>query len=140
MTAVLCPWIGTFGFRSRLIEVMALGVPVVVTADAIYGMELEQGSGVLVGGSDDEMARHTLALVTNRSYAHEQGALARMQVERAFSLENTYGRLMSDLSAWLRNRDGASDRDRIAVRPPPSKGSSELHAPVPSDRAMLQER
>ena len=140
MTAVLCPWVGTFGFRSRLIEVMALGVPVVVTADAIYGMELEQGSGVLVGGSDDELARHTLALVTMRSYAREQGALARMQVERAFSLKNTYGRLMDDLLVWLCSRESSSDRDRIAVRQLAPTGSSELPAPVASDRAILQER
>jgi glycosyltransferase involved in cell wall biosynthesis len=34
MTAVLCPWKGTYGFRSRLVEVMALGTPVVATPDA----------------------------------------------------------------------------------------------------------
>ena len=47
---------------------------------------------------------------------------------------------MSDLSAWLSSRDASSDRDRFAVRPPAHTGSSELQAPVASDRAMLQER
>src|SRR5262249_29035716 len=39
MSLLLCPWSGIFGFRSRLIEAMALGVPVVTSPDAVYGME-----------------------------------------------------------------------------------------------------
>jgi len=37
MTTVLCPFKGKFGFRSRIIEVMAVGTPVVASSDAVWG-------------------------------------------------------------------------------------------------------
>jgi glycosyltransferase involved in cell wall biosynthesis len=101
MTAVICPWSGRYGFRSRLIEVMALGVPIVVSPDATYGMELNEGAGVLFGRDDAELATHAIHLLGHRDFAIEQGRLARAQVERSFSVENTYGRLMAELDDWL---------------------------------------
>ncbi len=101
MTAVLCPWTGRYGFRSRLIEVMALGVPIVASPDATYGMELDNDAGVLFGNDDAELAAQTMRLLDHGDFAREQGRLARAQVERRFSVENTYGRLMAELDDWL---------------------------------------
>jgi glycosyltransferase involved in cell wall biosynthesis len=101
MTAVICPWTGRYGFRSRLIEVMALGVPIVASPDATYGMELDEGAGVLFGNDDAELAAQTMRLFADREFARQQGRLARAQVERSFSVENTYGRLMVELDEWL---------------------------------------
>lgn len=121
MSAVVCPWIGTFGFRSRLIEVMALGVPVVVSPDAVYGMELQEGKGVLRGRTDAELVNHVLRLITDATFAREQGKLARDQVEQVFSLENTYGRLIADLDRWLRGRQ-AVDPGANFSSPPQTPG------------------
>jgi glycosyltransferase involved in cell wall biosynthesis len=101
MTTVLCPWSGTYGFRSRLVEVMALGVPVVVTPDAVSGMELDHGKGSLLATSDADMVQHTMRLLREPTYACEQSKLARDTVVRLFSLENTYGRLVRELESWL---------------------------------------
>jgi glycosyltransferase involved in cell wall biosynthesis len=97
MTAVLCPWEGTYGFRSRLIEVMALGVPVVATPDAVYGMGLEVDKGLLLAEEDSGLANHALALLNRSHWAREQSRLAREQVEKTFSFEATYGKLAEDL-------------------------------------------
>jgi hypothetical protein len=107
MTAVACPWTGKFGFRSRLIEVMALGVPVVVTPDAVHGMELEADRGVLLGETDGALADHAVRLATDPAFARDQSCKARDQVERCFSVESTYDRLIDDLSRWLRTRKAA---------------------------------
>jgi glycosyltransferase involved in cell wall biosynthesis len=104
MSAVICPWTGTYGFRSRLIEVMALGVPIVVSPDAIAGMELEPGEGLLIGRDDTELATHSLRLAADPEYLDRQGRLARQQVERGFSIDATYGRLMIELDDWLAAR------------------------------------
>jgi polysaccharide biosynthesis protein PslH len=101
MTTVLCPWIGTFGFRSRLVEVLALGVPAVVSPDAVSGMELRDGEGVLIGVTEIDQAERALRLVGDPGFAREQGRLGRARVEQVFSLQNTYGTLVTDLESWL---------------------------------------
>lgn len=97
MTAVLCPWEGTYGFRSRLIEVMALGVPVVATPDAVYGMGLETEEGIFLSKEDNGMAASALALLEQPDWAQRQSHLARQQMEEKFSFEATYGKLAEDL-------------------------------------------
>jgi glycosyltransferase involved in cell wall biosynthesis len=101
MSLVLCPWSGTYGFRSRLIEVMALGVPLVASYDAVSGMELENGRGVLLGRDDYELVEHVLNLLQDKNYSRHQSGLARQQVEQLYSIDNTYGKLTGQLCAWL---------------------------------------
>lgn len=101
MTMVICPWIGRYGFRSRLVEVMALGVPVVTTHDAIYGMNMEHRQGLLVADTDDALAEHALSLLQNSRFAKEQSQLASNLVKRQYSFENTYGRLARELKKSL---------------------------------------
>jgi len=101
MAAVVCPWEGTYGFRSRLIESMALGVPVVVSPDAIHGMDLEEGAGVLVGARAGLLASHVHRLLHEPRFAAEQSRAARAQVEARFRFDATYGRLFHDLARWL---------------------------------------
>jgi glycosyltransferase involved in cell wall biosynthesis len=93
MSLILCPFVGTFGFRSRLIEAMALGVPVVATRDAGHGMALENERGIFLLNSDAEMAKACLNLLDDQQFALKQSRLARKQVEEKFSFEATYGKL-----------------------------------------------
>ncbi len=101
MSLVLCPWTGTYGFRSRLVEVMALGVPVVATPAAVDGMELVSGRGLLLADSDDALADAALQLLLEPEHLAEQSRMARSEMERLYSFENTYGRLMVELREWL---------------------------------------
>jgi len=108
MSLVLCPWSGTYGFRSRLVEVMALAVPVLATPDAVDGMELESGHGIILADTDDALAARALELLSSPDQLAAQSRFARAEMERLYSLENTYGRLMTELRTWLneRNRGG----------------------------------
>jgi glycosyltransferase involved in cell wall biosynthesis len=103
MSLVVCPWSGTYGFRSRLIEVMALGVPLVASSDAVNGMELEDGRGLLLGHNDSDLVHHVLHLLRDKNYSRHQSHLAREQVELSYSIDNTYGRLTDQLRTWLSN-------------------------------------
>jgi glycosyltransferase involved in cell wall biosynthesis len=107
-TALLCPWSGTYGFRSRLVEAMALGVPVVTTPDAVDGMGLEAGRGLMLTSSDEAMAEAALELLRDPAETERQSRGARDQVERTLGFEATYGRLADDLAAFVRDR--LSDR------------------------------
>ncbi len=101
ISVVVCPWKGLYGFRSRLVEVMASGVPLVTTSDAVYGMELENEQGVLLGEDDAQLADKTLRLLQDSEFAAHQSKLARQKVEKLYSIENTYDKLSVELCAWL---------------------------------------
>jgi glycosyltransferase involved in cell wall biosynthesis len=108
MSLVLCPWSGTYGFRSRIVEVMALGVPMVSTPEAVDGMELESGRGIILANSDDALVERALELLLAPNQLAAQSRLARSEMERLYSLENTYGRLMTELRDWLVERKNRS--------------------------------
>lgn len=101
MSVIVCPWKGIYGFRSRFIEVMALGIPLVTTNDAVYGMELENNRGVLLEDTCTNISRTALRLLTDIKYSKEQSLLAHREVSRLYSLDNTYHKLAGDLYSWL---------------------------------------
>lgn len=101
MSLVLCPWIGTFGFRSRVVEVMSLGIPVIASNDAIYGMGFEMNKGICVGESTEDLARLAINWLSQEEILQQQSLYARRQVEEKFSFEATYGRLSADLLKTL---------------------------------------
>ena len=106
-SALLCPWSGTYGFRSRLVEAMALGVPVVTTPDAVHGMGLEAGRGLFLETTDAGMAGRCMDLLQDPEKLAQQGEQARAQVESLFGFEATYGRLADELLAFTRERSAS---------------------------------
>jgi glycosyltransferase involved in cell wall biosynthesis len=108
MTAVLCPWKGTFGFRSRLIEAMAVGTPVIASPDAVYGMKMEIERGLWLADTPAEFAQCALRLLQDQALAQVQSRAAREQAKRRFSLPATYGTLTEELYAWCVGQAGAS--------------------------------
>jgi len=97
MTAVLCPFSGRFGFRSRLVEVLATGTPVVATPDAVHGMGLRDGEGVLLHEDDEGMAGACCDLIENRVWAADQSKRGRESAE-ALGWDATYGKLVDALA------------------------------------------
>jgi glycosyltransferase involved in cell wall biosynthesis len=80
---------------------MAVGVPVVATPDAVYGMELHSERGLLIGVNAEEMANQALRLLRDCCFAEEQSVAAHAQVSQSFDFSATYGRLASELDEWL---------------------------------------
>jgi len=104
-TAMLCPLQGRYGFRTRLIEAMALGVPLVITSDACFGMGLEAGKGITVHDNDDATADAIIAFLNSPEKAQNQSILARKQVEEKFSFEETYGKIVSYLHSVIKSKN-----------------------------------
>ena len=101
-TLLLCPLAGRYGFRSRLIEAMALGLPIVTSTDAVYGMDLGDNQGLISSDNDNIMADATIKLLGSRDFAKQQSFLARKQVEEKFSFEATYGKIVSFLLSFIK--------------------------------------
>lgn len=104
MSLVLCPWTGTYGFRSRLIEVMAVGVPVITTEEAVHGMGMQNGEGIILSDIQ-RFAEQSIRLLRNREDLERQSMSARNQVEKSFSHEVTYGNLAKEMTATLALRN-----------------------------------
>jgi glycosyltransferase involved in cell wall biosynthesis len=109
--AVLCPWVGTYGFRSRLIEAMAVGVPVVATPDAVDGMALGRSEGVFLGTDDRALANHALSLL-DPAIGLGASRQARAAVERLYSFDATYGQLPQLVQEAIVRRSSARDTAR----------------------------
>lgn len=100
MRLMVCPWKGTYGFRSRLVELMAVGVPVVANPDAVDGMEMEHGQGVLLADDDSGLAEHAIRLLSDDAFAAEQSQRARALVATCYGYQSTYGTLSRELREW----------------------------------------
>jgi glycosyltransferase involved in cell wall biosynthesis len=100
VSMVLCPFSGTYGFRSRIVEVMATGAPVVASSDAVHGMEFDDGAGIVLRDDDDALAQATVALLRDPSRAMQISRKGREQVTKQFGVDDTYGRLTEELYEW----------------------------------------
>jgi glycosyltransferase involved in cell wall biosynthesis len=104
LSAVFCPWEGTYGFRSRLIEIMAVGVPIIVSPDAVYGMEMDLGEGLYFADNEQEFADHALELLNDPHTLQDQSRRARTEAETKFSYENTYVKGVKEIAEWVKSR------------------------------------
>lgn len=103
MIAVFCPWVGIFGFRSRVIELMALGIAVIASPDAIAGMGLLNGNGILLANSNEEFAKIAIEIAANESFNQKISRRARLVVENQFSYGKTYGNLFRRMDEIVKN-------------------------------------
>lgn len=91
MSFLICPWSGKYGFRSRIIEVMAIGVPVVTSFDAVHGMGLKNNHGILLSNTTKTMIKNCKTILNDQTLLFDHSFKAREQIEKMFSFQNTYG-------------------------------------------------
>ncbi|GAB5522688.1 MAG: hypothetical protein Roseis2KO_05600 [Roseivirga sp.] len=99
---VLCPWQGTYGFRSRLVEVMATGTPVITTEDAASGMDFEHGHGILFNNDLKQWPALTIELLDSSEKRSALRKMARQAVETRYSLDVTYNQLPEMIDSVIR--------------------------------------
>lgn len=75
------------GTRLKILEALALGVPVVSTTKGAEGLELENGRDLLIADSADALAAATLRVLTDDTLAAELSAAGRRVVEERYTWE-----------------------------------------------------
>jgi glycosyltransferase involved in cell wall biosynthesis len=100
---ILCPWEGVFGFRSRVIEVMAVGTPLVVSRDAIDGMGITDNA-IIIGKTNSEFADLTLELLENNTLSQHISKNSRRLVEQCYSFDKTYLSYFNDLAKYIHRK------------------------------------
>lgn len=103
MQVILCPWEGIFGFRSRIIEVMAVGTPMIVSRDAIAGMGIADNI-IKIGQTPSEFAEYALIILNNKKTAEKMSLSGRKFVEQNFSFESTYLNYFENLARFINGR------------------------------------
>jgi sugar transferase (PEP-CTERM/EpsH1 system associated) len=93
------------GMQNKVLEAMAMGLPVVATAASCRSLGVKHGRELLVAEGGRANADAVLGLLANRQLAHELGRAGRRYVELNHSWEATAQRLSELYQALLEQRD-----------------------------------
>jgi glycosyltransferase involved in cell wall biosynthesis len=82
---VILPIIKNVGFRTRLLEAMAMGKPVVATSTAIGGIDVTPNENIIITNNSKEFAEHVIQLLNDKNMRHKIGENARRLMEEKYS-------------------------------------------------------
>jgi len=83
------------GFRSRIIEVMAMGIPVIGTHNALDSVEMKNDVHGYISDNNKEIADRIIYLINNREKRDEMAVECIKFVTEKYTIESTYGKLSS---------------------------------------------
>jgi polysaccharide biosynthesis protein PslH len=105
-TVAICPVTVKVGIQNKILEAMALGVPVVASTQGAAGLLAAPGEDLLVGDGPDELAQHVLRLLRDPTERQRLVRSGRRYVERhhrwesaASILEDLYVSALADRRA-----------------------------------------
>lgn len=81
------------GFRGKLLEAMAMGLPIVTTSLGAEGVEAEDGADMFIADAPEEFAAAVLRLLRDDGLCERLGEKARRLAEECFSWEKGVERL-----------------------------------------------
>ena len=81
------------GFRSRIVEVMAMGIPVVGTSNALGSFEMEHGVHGFIENDDKKIAEYLIKLLSDDEFRNQLSKNCKKFVCEKYSIEATYGNL-----------------------------------------------
>lgn len=92
------------GTLNKILEPLAMGVPVVCTDIGISGLDLENGKDVLVANTPEGLADHIVKLLADRALRHAVGTSAMERIRSRFSW-STVGRTLQGVYERVARRE-----------------------------------
>ena len=92
-SVMILPLVTGGGFRSRIIDVMAMGVPVIGTHNALDSIEMTNCVHGYITDNDDEMVKHAIELLNNHNLRNKMSEECIKFVSEKYTIEATYGKL-----------------------------------------------
>jgi glycosyltransferase involved in cell wall biosynthesis len=87
------------GFRGRIVEVMALGVPVIGTSNALQSIGIENGKQGYLAETDDDIIEKAQYILGNMTVRRAMSEECRKFAIDNFSIETTFGKLAGEIAA-----------------------------------------
>lgn len=84
-----------FGIKTRILEAMAMGKPVITSSEGIHGIDVTPGEDILIANSIEEFAMQTIDILSNEALRTRIGINAK--------------KLMKDKYSWERMTDDLND-------------------------------
>jgi glycosyltransferase involved in cell wall biosynthesis len=90
------------GLQNKLLEGLAAGLPMVISAEANEGIHAPEGKALKIGRSSEEFAAHVLALMDNPADASAMAAEGMAYVQSRWSWEHNFRSLEEHLDTLKR--------------------------------------
>jgi glycosyltransferase involved in cell wall biosynthesis len=81
------------GFRGRIVELLAMGIPVVGTHNALDSIGLTNKEHCFISDSDEDITSYCIKLIKNKELRNRISSKAKDFVKENYSLESTFGKL-----------------------------------------------
>ena len=95
------PFEGKYGFRSRLIELMYYGIPVLTTEDAIWGMGFTPGIDIFIFHPNENLGDKIMQLLNDEPSRQMISTNAKTRVQNEFTFDATYRELSQELKRLI---------------------------------------
>ena len=86
---------------NMIIEILALGIPVVTTKEAVHGMRLIENKGIFFANNVESYVQYAIKLLTDKTFLKENQILSRNEIKMKWDHQLTYEKFSNDLSLWL---------------------------------------
>lgn len=93
------------GFRSRVVDVMSMGIPVIGTHLALDSIEMAHGTHGYVTDSNEEMAGYAITLLNDPGSRKKMAEECKTFVSGKYSIEATYGILSQYYSSIVKENE-----------------------------------
>jgi glycosyltransferase involved in cell wall biosynthesis len=111
-TVAVCPVTVKVGIQNKVLEAMAMGVPVVSTREGVEGLETEPGRDLLVADSPAGFAEHVCRLLADPGLRARLGSAGRRYVEAQHRWDVAASRLEDLYSEAISSRRHARSHER----------------------------
>jgi len=108
----VCPVTVKVGIQNKVLEAMAMGVPVVSTREGVEGLETEPGRDLLVADNPAGFAEHVCRLLADPGLRDRLGSAGRRYVEARHRWDVAAGRLEDLYSEAISSRRRARSHER----------------------------
>ena len=111
------------GIQNKVLEAMAMAVPVVAARTCVQALELTQGDGVRPAESAQDYRQQIESLLNDHEQSAQSGQRARDCVVRRFSWDVHLSILGEDLRTVLTSRRGHPEPQGVTSDPTPVRGA-----------------
>ena len=93
------------GFRGRIVEVMAMGIPVIGTNNALKSIEMISGEHGYITDNDEEMIKHSLDILQDVKLRKKLSDNCLKFVKEKYSLEATFDKFTEFLCSYVKKNE-----------------------------------